>query len=192
MEQYKIFDRRDIFETILNDDGLILVKSIFDNEFEVMNLINEFIIGSEIFETILLVASKILNIKKTDLVTYTSRKYIWGWYAHCILIKSILRHIENHMTKLRMTTQIYRNKKRYTIDDIKNCTLTTIVENIKYCDINRTWPIEHDQKFNCKGILNKDDMFNDDLLIFECTKYIIDRTQLFPKCLCYIVCSYLK
>jgi hypothetical protein len=199
MNPIKIFDRESIHDSTDYNNGLIHACSIFQ-VIDVQNIIREFIENSEIFKIIVYTASKILNIHVNELVTFNieGSRECHGWLLHPILIKSILRHVESlTLRKLQIIREINNKCKRIGIDVLYNYpSLVSIVENVKYpCTIEhpRYRGYAHlTKKYKCKGILNKDDMFDDDILISKCVIYISVETLILflPQCLCDIICSY--
>jgi hypothetical protein len=188
MNPVKIFAREDANNYIDEDKGLIYVNDIF-RKIEVKNIINTFIEQDELFDTLISTASMLLNIDKNNLVMfdgeygYGYRRTSIGWYLHAILIKSILRYVERTIIiKSLIAREIYM-VRMIGFDTVKQCTLLQIVDKIKCQDR---------PKFKCAGILDKNDMFNDDILIHTCTIQIITQTliTLMPQCLCDIIMSY--
>jgi hypothetical protein len=187
MNPVKIFAREDANNYIDENKGLIYVNDIFC-KIEVKNIINTFIEQDELFDTLISTASTLLNIDKNNLAMFDGEygyghRTAIGWYLHAILIKSILRYVERTIIiKSLIAREIYMNRM-IGFDTVKQCTLLQIVDKIKCQDR---------PKFKCTGILDKNDIFNDDILIHTCTIQITTQTLiiLIPRCLCDIIMSY--
>jgi hypothetical protein len=76
--------------------------------------------------------------------------------------------------------------RKYSVDVIKDYSLLNIVENVKFPDVFRGIP------YSCDGILNKNDMFDDEPLTNECIMYFSYPTliELLPDCLIKIIRSF--
>jgi hypothetical protein len=187
----EIFDRFE-YDNFINPDGSIKLFRLFDRDSGVYNIMNTY---AESDELLLIVncAEKLLGLPEFTLIAY-SVSYD-EWYFHPILVKSILRHIDSSLRKTLVASVVYKNILSSTknicisFTGVRQSSLLTIVENIKK-------PKNIGGKeYKCEGILNVDDMFNDDLLMLECTKRILlqffNDTCLLLNCLCDIICSYL-
>jgi hypothetical protein len=196
MQPVKIFDRIKVRDEIGFKWGSIWIHSIF-SVIDAKQIINEFIEQNNTFDMLLYNASRILNINRNKLIQYyyNSNKYD-GWSVHPILVKSILRHVENVITrKMVIINEIYNLNGYIMYNDVKDamktCTLLFIVDHVKY-------PNEiGGRKYECDGILDKNDMFNDDVLIYECIKQTTTCVLgvlgvLIPKCLYDIIISYIS
>jgi hypothetical protein len=177
-----------------SDTRLIHINSIFC-VINVDDIIHEFIEKNETFETIMDVASKILKIKHDKIVMYRYTDKKNEWLLHPILVKSVLRHIDSLISsKTMIAKEIYIGNTYIGINTIKHCTLTTIVENvgIPYIMNKNSDGRYLKQKFHCDGILNNNDMFNDDILISKCIQVITNQILItyLPQCLCDIIRSY--
>jgi hypothetical protein len=204
MSVIKIFDRKTVCDNMNNsDDGLININDIINTPYNTNNepeddLFNKEIninfkniilsfVQSNTFLVLLEYASKLCGINPDHMVgyyTFSSDPYR-GWYVHPILIKSILRHFDVLFDKCVIIRIIYGRKKWIGLHKLLNCSLTQIVENVKMPEYIET------VRYDCVGIKNKEDMFNDDHLILEFVKPIIKETLIFlPECLCDIICFY--
>jgi hypothetical protein len=189
----KIFDRRNISDRI--DNELICINSLGQNECSSWsNIMNDFIEKNYFFKLIIDKACELLNIKKCKMLVFYNNTWInikrgiksTGWHVHPILIKSILRHMDNVIAKSSAASIIYGRDREIDYDTVMNCSLLDIVDSIKYNEYNLY--------FSPNRILNKSDMFNDDQLIAECLKHLLQQTLflIIPKCLLNIICEYIN
>lgn len=212
MNPASIFNRSRVYYDVGCEKGLICVESIFmdiSRDINIKHIINTFIEDNEIFHTLMYTASKLLKIDKNDMVMYCYyHKLKYGWCAHPILMKSILRHIESLISKTMIATELGSVFKMITFDQVKQCTLLSLVTNVPYPSLIKNFNGKHmydhytneyeskmvEQEYKCEGILNKKDVFNDDELIFECTKVITMQILiiLLPRQICDIIESYIE
>jgi hypothetical protein len=193
--------------------GLICIDSIFCfrtiDDIKLADVISR-VIHSDVFKMILNIASRLLNMDKNELIVWNDKPISFGysrpqgWMCHPSLVKSILRHIDNHLNKEQLADLIYWEFKR-DINAIKSCTLLSIVNDVQYHNyIENKWynfretplspkvpllPEAETREYKCDGILIKNDMFNDDMLIYEYIKEILIQVWI-PKCLCDMIVSY--
>jgi hypothetical protein len=194
MEVIKIFDRPYVRDTTAYTVGFIKIISIFHIKgvdiTKISHLIAKFM-KSDIFPLLLRHAGRLINIRPECLIQYyiSATDDIDGWYVHPLLVKSFLRYINESIEKYIIARIIYKFEKWYLLDAINNASLLSIVEDVKKPDSIKI--DNSDKKYNCDTILNKNDMFDDDLLVLECTKHIVLEvlTTFFFKDLCNIVCS---
>jgi hypothetical protein len=190
MNIVKIFDRPRVCNNVGIHYGLISIKSIFDNNrLKKLDMILDKFIRSDIFKILLaesykMTNAKILNVPLCGLLAPEEL------YAHPILIKSFLRYIDEFLPKTTVMNILLNNKldRWVNIDYVIECSLVFIVNDVKMPDsIKKT---NEDRDYKCKFIKDKNDMFNDDELIVECIKYIINDTLTFlPQCICDLICS---
>jgi hypothetical protein len=194
LEPVKIFDREQVYKHIDYTNGLISVNSTFYNshDYNVDDIIDTYIFNDKTFEMIMCIASKLLNINKNNMVMWDY--YITSWRVHPILMKSILRHIDTITSDKRIIARMIYSSGTIGMDSIRSCSLLIIVDGVEYPKV-----IKHPysyyglkKEYKCDGILNNDDMFNDDVLIYECVKDIVISTliELITKYLCDIIVSY--
>jgi hypothetical protein len=197
MNPIKIFDMKYVYEYIDYETGLISVDSIFyvlSYKYwnAIPDIIDTYVIYDETFEMVMNVASKLIGTAKNNIVMYDSSALGSGWRIHPILVKSVLRHIESVFPyKTILANVIYSKEPKKGIDTIKSCSLLSIVSNVQYQTCIRGRGKDH-KEYKCNGVSNKDDMFNDDILICKCVEQIIIKTLmlLMPLCICDIVVSY--
>jgi hypothetical protein len=194
MSVVKIFDRIKVCDSIPTDLGLINIVDMLNvsgiDIDDISKIINSFIC-SDIFLLIFKISREICVLPSEKMIYYylfTKDKHRC-WFLHPILIKSVLRYINELIDKCVITRIVYSHNNRIDFYKMMYCSLLSIVENvpipdsIKYSD-GKT------KKYICTGVMHKNDMFNDDHLIISCIKCIINDTLLFlPQCLCDIICS---
>jgi hypothetical protein len=186
----KMFKRNTNFFKLQNDNkyGLIMIASMF-NFIKVNNIIELFITTDGTFKLVLNIASELLKININNLITFNNHnKNLSVWCIHPILIKSVLRHVDKLIVnKTDLVREIYNYSLAITFNVVINCSLLSIVENVKIPETVNNHP------YNCNGILNKDDMFDDEPLINECTMYLAFPVlfEPLPSCLIEIVQMYI-
>jgi hypothetical protein len=187
----KIFDRKNIeFANHVQEylKGGIFIGTIF-NVINVKDIIETFIVTNDIFKLKVALASKLLNTDKLNLIGFNDPDNIYysQWIVHPILIKSILTHVdESIINRTDIAREIYKKGHLRSFESIENCSLLSIVENVQM-------PLTvRGHNYVCNGILNKDDMFNDELLTDVCIKHLIDQTLIIilPDVLTKIITSY--
>jgi hypothetical protein len=187
----KLFDRPYVCDTVETRYGLILIKSIFNDKInEIDNILDSFI-HTDIFKILLHVAT--INVKSytCGYITNENKKFD-GFYFHPLLVKSVLRFIDKSLSINVIIKILTDYKSHIWIDmpDVINCSLVYIVNNVKkpINIINN----KNSMEYKCEHIMDNNDMFNDDLLIVNCVKYIINDTLYFlPQCLCDIICYFI-
>jgi hypothetical protein len=201
MNPIKIFDMPHVYTYINYETELISVDSIFydlNGKYwdAIQNIINIYIIHNETFETIMSIASKLVGTAKNNMVVYDPSAIGSGWRIHPILLKSVLRHIESVFPyKTMLANVIHSIKPKKGIDIIKSRSLLSIVSNVPYqTRIKYNSSDERGKEYKCNGILNKNDMFNDDTLIRICTKQITNEILilLIQRCLRDVIISYVS
>jgi hypothetical protein len=186
MDIISIFDKNINFTTG-SIPGLLCIDHIFN--ITVHDIIEKIITGDIFFDLKLRMARKILD--SNDIVIYicTKNDNQCGLYFHPILIKTILMYIESSLSKSQIMQEMYshQNTVYVSIDSFRQLSLLHMVTNIKIPQNIRNKP------YICPGILNNDDMFNDDILTTECEKYLLEQSleSLIIKCLIDIICSYI-
>jgi hypothetical protein len=202
MEPVKIFDREYIIKYTDYEKGLINIDSICGYEIidnikvydVIQEIINAYITHNEQFEILMCMASKLLGIDKNDMVMWNYSKKGSGWMLHPILIKSALRHIELMISSKKILAGLIYGFKQIGINTINSCTLLSIVDKVShpYYIEGKEYGFLKKKEYKCAGILDKNDMFNDDILVHLCTKQIIAQTLiiLIPKCLGDIIILY--
>jgi hypothetical protein len=185
-----IFDRRDIIASTCRITGLINVVDIFKSPSININNISDIVysfICSDTFVLIVDIACKICNLPPNEIVVYYtfSESSCRGWYLHPILIKSVLRHIDNLLNKSIIAQIVYESGHDVNFYKVMSSSLLFIVNNIVL-----PTRIDAQTEYKCKSILNKTDMFNDDHLIMEYIKHTITETLTFlPLCICDMIFS---
>jgi hypothetical protein len=147
--------------------------------------LNKFILEDETFNITMNIASELLKIKRDKLVLYNMSPGEGGWFVHPLLLKSVLRYVDNTIGKLTIAKELHGQYVLIGIDIIKHSSILSIAKNVKCRD--------KIQEKNFNGLLNKNDVFNDDHLITKCTKYIASTIliSIIPNCLIEIIFLYL-
>jgi hypothetical protein len=185
----KIFDRTEL--RIINPQGstpgFIFIMSIF-RFIKVKDIVEKFVLTDDIFKLKITIANKLLNMKDNELISLNHHSYKYSdLIVHPILIKSILRHIDKIIiNKMNIAREIFIIGKQYPFDYITDCSLLSIVKNVKCPNT------VHSVKYSCIGILNKNDMFDDEPLTNECIRYFLNLVliELLPDCLIKIIQSF--
>jgi hypothetical protein len=184
----KIFTSRISFFNITSKySGFINIIGGNTIDKKVTSVITDFILEDEIFKLKKSIATTLTVTDETVLYNYNSDIVHDGWYLHPILIKSLLRYLDTKLTKIQKFKMARPINTIYNTDAINNCSLISMAEDVKL-------PSKlGDMSYRCNGILNEDDMFNDDHLIIECTKHLIKKSldAIIPKCLFGIIFEYI-
>jgi hypothetical protein len=190
MSVIKIFNREQACKHCCPKTGLInIVDLLYVPHIDIKhigNIITSFVCDKE-FLSIVNIARKICNLPMCNMAVYCYfSNDIWRcWYLHPILIKSVLRHIDELLDKCTIARIVYEVGNDIDLDIILTCSLLFIVENVEQPKIiKRSYgPSE----YKCDGIKNRSDMFNDDHLVKEYINYVM--IEFLPQCLCDIICS---
>jgi hypothetical protein len=194
MSVIKIFDRNTICQSICSKDGLLNIVDLFRfsniDLNNISNIVNSYICN-DTFSSLVIIACEICKLPPSKIAVYYlfTKDINRCWFLHPILIKSILRHVDNLINKYTIVRIVYKPDTELDFFEVTSCSLLSIVENIAQPIIIKysNDPQIVEKKYNCEGILNKYDMFNDDHLIIEFIKRIM--LEFLPSCLCDMICS---
>jgi hypothetical protein len=162
-----------IYDTRLNSEYEDCVHLISIDAFHNISInddIETFITSDYLFDLIVSIAGRLLKIDKNNLVIFIGEPSKGSsWYVHPMLLKSILRYVESSIINESNIVREILGKGPFFVkkNHMINGSLLSIVKDIKCRALDKK-----DTKHKCNEIMNPYDIFNDDILMDECTKYL--------------------